>query len=373
MSSAKGRHASRSTVIKNNTLKLIAAIDEPNNATAKRLIEAGVDVNWAVKGGETLITKLLWYDDPGDPEAELIGLLIDRGADPNKPNSRGETPIFLASTKGAALGVEILLKAGADPNNRSQGAAPLLHISDHMFHPAYIKTAKLLTDAGADVNITDELGNTPLSVAMDRVFRYPAHIYQDSIIKLTADYIRLLAKKGADVNRIGRWGVTPLYTAAKANNPVYVKLLLDLGASTLSKGRIIDKSIRQLAAENEFASEINRLILEYAARENAHETYAERDLHIGSSSDTKRSSEENIAAAASPRFFSSSAAAGGTPFSSNSGPSIEKEESSYQFNVERTEPLSSNEGNGMRGGRRSGRSRQKRGQARRKTQRRTRK
>ena len=73
----------------------------------------------------------------------------------------------------------------------------------------------ILLDAGADKEVKDEYGRTPLDVAA-----WEGH----------TDIVKLLLDAGADKEVKGRLGSTPLYLAAWNGRTGIVKLLLDAGA-----------------------------------------------------------------------------------------------------------------------------------------------
>jgi hypothetical protein len=80
------------------------------------------------------------------------------------------------------------------------------------FFISNIEIVKLLLDKGADVNLTDKYGNTPLHLAAS-----DGHI----------EIVKLLLEKGSDVNSKRRNdGTTPLYWAALNGHIEIVKLLL---------------------------------------------------------------------------------------------------------------------------------------------------
>jgi ankyrin repeat protein len=55
--------------------------------------------------------------------AELVRALLERGADANQANDRGQTPLAGAVFKGADEVVRALVAAGADPAAGSPSAA----------------------------------------------------------------------------------------------------------------------------------------------------------------------------------------------------------------------------------------------------------
>ena len=73
-------------------------------------------------------------------------------------NRDGATPLFLASQNGSAAMIEILLKAGADPN------APILSHGETALMMAArsgkLDAVKILLDHGAQVNAKENLRGT---------------------------------------------------------------------------------------------------------------------------------------------------------------------------------------------------------------------
>ncbi len=106
-----------------------------------------------------------------------------------------------------------------------------------------IKIAKKLIEAGADLEIQNKAGCTPLMVAIGANFSSP----------FTMKYIKLLVELGANVNFTSKgsffYGWRPLTTAVSRNRPDVVKYLLENGAdfnyeeSYYSDNRIISKDL----------------------------------------------------------------------------------------------------------------------------------
>ena len=140
---------------------LTIAIAKRSPSRVKILLQAGADVNKADTDG---YTPLLTASSDGCKE--IVEMLIRAGADPNKVSNYGNTPLLVASSLVLSSNeqegiVKILLRAGADPNIAdNHGYTPLLTAS-HYGHEAIVE---MLLGAGADVNKADENGYTPLFV-----------------------------------------------------------------------------------------------------------------------------------------------------------------------------------------------------------------
>jgi hypothetical protein len=92
--------------------------------------------------------------------------------------------------------VRLLLDAGADPNIQDDyGDTPLYRAA----YSNQAKTARILLDAGANPDLWDNFNNTPLLQAASR-----GHFY----------VVRVLLEAGADPSIADRYGKTPLHWAA---------------------------------------------------------------------------------------------------------------------------------------------------------------
>ena len=110
--------------------------------------------------------------------------------------------------------MRLLLSNKADVSRRAQrGETPLLYAARPEGHP---QTVLALLEGGAEVNVADDFGMTPL---------HGAAMIGD------VDVARVLIDKGADVNRQTRDGYTALHIAAISGKTGFVQFLLDKGAN----------------------------------------------------------------------------------------------------------------------------------------------
>ena len=139
--------------------------------------------------------------------------LLERGADPNVRNFRGETPLHRAAIRNPDLDVSrTLIGAGADVNAQDEKGATPLHRAAH--NPSTGR-AHLLIEAGADVGARDNSGATPLHHAAESG-------HETMIVRLV--------DAGADPNARDQAGGTPLRIAVEKAWPEGTKTLLNHGA-----------------------------------------------------------------------------------------------------------------------------------------------
>lgn len=73
-------------------------------------LDAGVPIDLTDPDGNTLLMLAAYHG-----HARLVRALVDRGADPQRCNDRGQSPLAGAVFQGGAEVVEVLVAAGADP------------------------------------------------------------------------------------------------------------------------------------------------------------------------------------------------------------------------------------------------------------------
>ena len=96
-----------------------------------------------------------------NPSASIIELLYDYGADPDKPNDTGITPLEAALTAGRTSNALALLRVCRDDDGTGKNRALMSAAKD-----GNIPAVRELIQAGADLNARDSEGNTALILAI---------------------------------------------------------------------------------------------------------------------------------------------------------------------------------------------------------------
>lgn len=177
---------------------------------------------------------------------EVIQLLIDEGVDPHQRNSKGETLLFVAAQLGYIELVRVLLKKKVNPDcPNSNGETPIFAAASK----GLLKTAKLLLKKGAKPNQQNSNGETPLFVAaceghveLVRLLLNQKKAKPDlpnsqgetpifaALRQGRLRVVQLLLEAGVDPHQRNSGGETLLYVAAKHGYLAVVKLLLEKGA-----------------------------------------------------------------------------------------------------------------------------------------------
>eukprot|EP00051_Salpingoeca_urceolata_P018957 m.270763 g.270763 ORF g.270763 m.270763 type:complete len:794 (-) comp19317_c0_seq16:1018-3399(-) len=183
---------------------------------------------------------------------EHAELLLDSGADANRADASGHTPLFLAACNGHDDLVRLLLERGSNPFAVNKTRKSALHFAAHNEHNDVVKqlldaafkarpasgrsdllqqadvsgytalhsacvrgapaTAKVLIDAGADVNTTARDGSTPLAVACRS--------------QNASDMVQLLLDHGSHIQGVNTFGATLLHAVCSvADSKALSKLL----------------------------------------------------------------------------------------------------------------------------------------------------
>jgi len=166
---------------------LFKAAKDGDIKTVREALDHGASVNDA---GESQLEEALrcavWRG-----HLDIVSFLLEKGAQVNKKQERGETAIFVSCDTGN------------------------------------LELTQLLLNAGAEVNIANRSGITPLMNAAG----------PGGNLKL----VQLLLAHGADIHAKGEWDEDAVYFAVKKNNPEIVEFLVERGK--LNTGYVLEHAV----------------------------------------------------------------------------------------------------------------------------------
>ena len=187
--------------------------------------------------------------------AKGLSALMAQGLDVRKPgrNAQGRTLLISASTEGKLAMMEVLIKAGDDPNAQDEsGMTALRQVA--WTGKNQVAVTKRLIAAKADVNLKADDDWTPLIQAM----------YADPAIAVPLGQVLLQA--GADAGVINNEGNTALTLAAERDLVALIPALVKGGADVNARGR--DGTALGAAAEKG-KTEVVKALLDAKADPNA--------------------------------------------------------------------------------------------------------
>ena len=137
---------------------LIDAVGKGDLQQVTLLVGQGADKNQV--GGDFEETALSVAADNG--HLDIVRFLVEQGADMEKIDNCGWTPLLASSANGHLELVRYLLEQGANRDKESRNGVTSLHWAAGEGH---LETAKLLMIYGADLNARNHDGYLPIDVA----------------------------------------------------------------------------------------------------------------------------------------------------------------------------------------------------------------
>jgi ankyrin repeat protein len=195
--------------------------------------------------------------------------ILRSGVDIEARSPNGDTPLIRAYRRKRVEVLGILLNAGADPDaklERSDDSDYLLH---YMVEHRDLESAELLCASGADINIKDSKGQTPLYKATEL----------DSVAM-----VRLLAHQGANLDCYTdlEEKSTVLHVACKLGHVAVAHSLIVMGANI--EARAADQSTPLLLAARNGCVEIVAHLIEAGAKVEAADMGKRRAIHVAAES-----------------------------------------------------------------------------------------
>jgi ankyrin repeat protein len=157
---------------------------------AKKLIEAGADINTMDKDGVSPLLNACQMSSP-----DLALLLLKKGADPNLGKSdHGNKPLHWASRGNQVDLVKLMLEKGATVDEPSPKLGwTALHVAAHQGN---LETAQTLLSHQADMELLDRKGRTPSDLAKVQLANVKDDMSRANLIKniLAATRYRAILK-----------------------------------------------------------------------------------------------------------------------------------------------------------------------------------
>lgn len=205
-------------------------IDQPSLVTIKGIVRA------AVEGCNVELIRFLlrqgadwsdWeYDDSENYYnssivtackiglVDIVRVLIEEGADINKAEHEGETPLGIAACYKKFEVCKLLIENGANPLYKNKNGITSIHWAAQ---GGDVQIIRFLLPFFENISETDNYGFTPLHNAV--------------FLRVNTEPALEFLKKGADINAVNHNGDTPLHLAAYAGAPEIVRVLIEFGAN----------------------------------------------------------------------------------------------------------------------------------------------
>lgn len=193
--------------------KLISAAAEGDREAVLELLEGGADIDATDNHGITAVMAATQKN-----EVETVKLLIDQGADINIRNNNQDNVLLYAGAEGLLPIVKLAVEAGADTTLTNRFGGTALIPASERGHVEVVE--ELLANSDTDV---DHINNLHWTALLEAIILGNGGENHQQIVQLLVDY-------GADVNISDREGVTPLEHAEQRGFKEMERILKEAGA-----------------------------------------------------------------------------------------------------------------------------------------------
>ncbi len=211
-------------------------------------------------------------------DLETIRYFVEKGADPNQQDDKGNSALINASARGSKEVIEYLISKTSDINvTNKDGLSGLTRAVKYNS----LEVAKLLKDSGADIEVVDRKGNNlgyhlvdafnrdvdafkqkseylvGLGLDMNSKQSEGTTLVHNAIKKSDIELLKVLLSYGIDINAKDENGDTALHKAAlQSQDEKMLKYLVKAGAD-LGINTAFDESAYDLAKSNEMLADTN--------------------------------------------------------------------------------------------------------------------
>lgn len=251
--------------------------DATKKIIAEILLRSGADVNGKNKFGWTVLYDFIVMKQYQDKK-DIIAWLIDKGADVNTQDNKGETLLNAAIKEGIYDIVQLLISKGARLDVMDSEMETPLHVAVDFNHGS-LKMVEMLIENGADVNIAGKYGIRPLHLAP------------------TKQMAKLLLAKGAPIDAKDNYGCTPLHGSARCSEMEMVQFFLAAGSKVDTLDGFEKTPLHYAAGSwnKEHQTETVAFLLAEGAKLNPVDHIGKTPLHEAAAGGTKETVELLIA------------------------------------------------------------------------------
>jgi ankyrin repeat protein len=182
-----------------------------------QLSEREPSFDWSAADG-TLRNTLLHANVLGKGAGQFVPLLLELGADVNRPNAEGERPLMLAVWRNLETTVSLLMMRGADPslcNKRGQNA----------IDAAEETSPEMVLLVTAQLRLQNRIDQIDADLIHDAIHAFDEPEYIAEILDRNRELVH--------VRNNDNW--TPMHTACSVGYRAVIELLFERGASVNSR------------------------------------------------------------------------------------------------------------------------------------------
>jgi ankyrin repeat protein len=151
-----------STMSQSNSLALYNSIKTGNINDILNHLKHGISPDEDIFNISERIYEKLVHITSKYGHSEILNMLIEKGANIDAQDSRGNTPLHKATEKGHTHIVNILLKNKAHIDVQNNNGETALHFASVAYTENHRNIARILVDQGADIAMLNRYSITPL-------------------------------------------------------------------------------------------------------------------------------------------------------------------------------------------------------------------